>query len=56
MRNFLVIVSTLMVVTGFITFPRESGQAMAKFISVTQWAVLTVIPQPKVRNSGRAGL
>jgi hypothetical protein len=42
-QNVVLVLATSAILAGFIAFPKESGDAMAQFISATQRAVTTVI-------------
>jgi hypothetical protein len=50
-QNVVLVLATSAILAGFIAFPKESGDAMAQFISATQWAVTTVIAYSHAQKS-----
>jgi hypothetical protein len=50
-QNVVLVLATSAILAGFIAFPKESGDAIAQFISTTQWAVTTVIAYAHAQKS-----
>jgi hypothetical protein len=50
-QNVVLVLATSAILAGFIAFPKASGDAMAQFISATQWAVTTVISYSHAQKS-----
>jgi hypothetical protein len=53
MREFVVIGTALMILAGFVAFPKESGDAMTQVIAITESAVTAVVPLPQAKSPGK---
>jgi hypothetical protein len=56
MREFVVIGTALMILAGFIAYPKESGDAMAQVIAIIGSAVTTIVPLQQTKGPDKPAL